>query len=460
MNALISLKKFFHTENARSAKALKNIFGSFLIKGVSIFVNLALIPLTINYLNPTKYGVWLTISSVLGWINFFDIGLGHGLRNNLAEAMAKNEIDKAKTYVSTAYVSISVLCSVLFLIFIVLNQIIDWNHLLNIPLSIDEDIRKITLILFSMFSIQFVLQLINSIFLSTQQSAKVSLVSMIGNVFVLIGIFLLTRFTSESLFYTAFIFSMLPVLILAIVNIYYFKTAFKDFSPSIKHFDFSALKKVLSLGVKFFIIQISVLIFYQTSNLLICRYFNPELVTPYNIAFRYFGIVTMVFSIIVYPYWSACTEAYAKHDFLWIKKSIRQLVKIWGLLVMASIIMLVFSDYIYSLWVGEKVKVDFKISLFMMIYVILVNFGNIFLVVLNGIGNVKLQMIVNTIGMVVFIPLSYFLSVTLHLGIIGIIISTSICSLYGPIIAPLQVKKLLSAKSESDKPLNITETEK
>ena len=446
MNVLIRLKKVFHTENARSARALKNIFGSFLIKGVSIFVNLALIPLTINYLNPTKYGVWLTISSVLGWINFFDIGLGHGLRNNLAEAMAKNEIDKAKALVSTAYVSISVLCSALFLLFIVFNQLIDWNTLLNIPLSINEDIKKVTLILFSMFSIQFVLQLINSIFLSTQESAKVSLFNMVGNVFILTGIFLLTRFTHESLFYTAFVFSMLPVLILAVVNIYYFKTKFKHFSPSIRHFDFTVLKKVLNLGIKFFIIQISVMIFYQTSNLLISRYFHPEMVTPYNIAFRYFGIVTMGFSIIVYPYWSACTEAYAKNDFAWIKKSIKQLVRIWALLVIGAILMLVFSDYLYSLWVGDKVKVDFKISLFMMIYVVLFNFGNIFLMVLNGIGKIKLQMIVNTIGMIVFIPLSYFLAVSLHFGISGIIISTIVCSLYGPIVAPIQLRKLLSTK--------------
>ena len=452
MNALLSLKKFFKREDARSAKALKNIFASFMIKGVSIFVNLALIPLTINYLNPTKYGVWLTISSILGWINFFDIGLGHGLRNNLAEAMAKNELDKAKAYVSTAYISISVLCCFLFLIFLGINHFIDWNHFLNIPSNINEDIKNITLILFSMFSIQFVLQLINSIFLSTQQSAKVSLFSMVGNVLVLVGIFLLTHFTKESLFYTAFIFSMLPVLVLFGVNIYYFSTKFKDFSPSFKYFDYSALKKVLSLGVKFFIIQISVLVFYQTSNLLISRYFSPELVTPYNIAFRYFGIVTMVFSIIVYPYWSACTEAYAKQDFAWIKRSLTQLIKIWGFLVLACILMLVFSDYVYSIWVGDQVKVDFKISFFMMIYVILVNFGNIFLVVLNGIGNVKLQMIVNTIGMFVFIPLSYFLSLTLNLGIIGIIISTSICSLYGPVIAPLQVRRLISIPN--DKNLN------
>ena len=436
-------KKQFLNKDARSTKALKNIFSSFLIKGVSIVINLALIPLTINYLSPTKYGVWLTISAMLGWINFFDVGLGHGLRNKMAVALAKGEMDKAKSYVSTAYVSITILCVGLFLVFLIINNFLNWNTLLNIPKGMDEDLKTIAVVIFSMFSVQFVFQLINSIFLSTQQSALVSFYNMVANLFSLIAIFLLIRFSKESLFNIAFIFSVIPLIVFGAVNIYYFKTKFKEFAPSFKYYDKEALKDVLSVGVKFFIIQISLLVLYQTSNLLICRYFSPDLVTPYNIAFRYFGIITMGYSIISVPYWSAYTEAYIKQDYEWIKKTIRQTFKIWLLFAAGAILMLVFSEQAYYLWVGDKVKIDFQISLFMMVYVLLVTFGNIFLMFLNGIGNIKMQMIVNVIGMIVFVPLSYYLSVFLNLGIVGIIISTIICSIYGPLIAPLRVRSIL-----------------
>lgn len=429
-------------------RALKNIVGSFIIKGISIVINLALVPLTINYLSPTKYGVWLTISSILGWINFFDIGLGHGLRNKLAQAIAKDEMDKAKSYVSTAYISISILCISLFAVFVVINNFLNWNTLLNIPVEIDENLKSVALILFSMFSIQFVLQLINSIFLSTQQPAKVSMFNMVSNFFVLIGIILLMKLTHESLFHIAFVFSIIPVLVFTGVSIYYFNTNFKKFSPSIFHFDYYALKDVLSLGLKFFIIQITVLIFFQTSNLLICRYFSPELVTPYNIAFRYFGIITMVFSIITAPYWSAYTEAYVKQDFDWIRRSTNQLLKMWMALAVVAIIMLLCSNYMYHLWVGDKVKIDFKISLFMMLYTVIVSFGNIYIQVLNGIGNVKLQMIVNLVSVLLFIPLSYYFAVILDFGIVGIILSTIICSLYGPLIAPIQVRNILGKRTQ------------
>jgi O-antigen/teichoic acid export membrane protein len=380
---------------------------------------------------------------MLAWINFFDVGLGHGLRNKMAVALAKDEMDKAKSYVSTAYVSITILCVGLFLVFLVINNFLNWNTLLNIPKGIDEDIKTIAVVVFSMFSVQFVLQLINSIFLSTQQSALVSFYNMIANLVSLVAIFLLIQFSKESLYNIAFVFSVIPLLVFGVVNLYYFKTKFKNFAPSFKYYDKEVLKDVLSVGVKFFIIQVSVLVLYQTSNLLICRYFSPDLVTPYNIAFRYFGIVTMGFSIIALPYWSAYTEAYIKQDYEWIKKTMRQTFKIWLLFAAGAILMLIFSEQAYYLWVGDKVKIDFKISLFMMIYVLLISFGSIFMMFLNGIGNIKLQMAINIIGMIVFIPLSYYLSVTLNLGIIGIIISTIICSIYGPLIAPLQVRSVL-----------------
>lgn len=458
MNASMILKKILHKEDARSSNIIKNIFGSFAVKGVSIVINLALIPLTIHYLSSVKYGVWLTLSSMLQWINFFDIGLGHGLRNKLAEAIAKGENERAKSYVSTAYVSIAAMCVILFGVFMIINNFLDWNTLLNIPKEVDENLKQIALIVFSMFSIQFILQLINSILLSVQQSYKVGLISMLSNIFILTGIFILTRYVKESLYNIAFIFSVTPVLVYALVNLFYFNRSFKNFSPNIRYFQRNALKDVLHVGIKFFVIQISVLILFGTSNFLICRFLDPSFVTPYNIAFRYFGVITMAFSIIMVPYWSAYTEAYVKNDFAWIRKTIRQALRIWMVFAIGAIIMLVLSKFAYRMWVGEEnaQQIDFQLSLFMMLYAMLVTFGSVFMMFLNGIGQIKLQMIVNFIGMCLFFPLSYILSKTMNMGIVGIILSTIICSAYGYIVAPLEVRKVLQKHKleEQEKLLN------
>ncbi len=409
-----------------------------------MFINFAMLPLTIDYLDKEKNGVWLAISSILGWINFMDIGLGHGLRNKLAEALAKGETSRAKTYVSTAYTSITILCFGIFLIFLIINHFINWCSFLNIK-TFDEDLNMIALVVFSMFSLQFALQLINSIMLSTQQSARVSLFNMIANLLVLVATFFIVRYARQSLFLLAFIFSVIPVIVFLVVNIFYFKTKFRDFAPNFRYFDREALKDVLHLGVKFFIIQISVLVLYQTSNVLICRYLTCDLVTPYNIAYRYFSIITISFSMIVAPYWSAYTEAYVKKDFKWIKKTLRQSLRMWVLFVFAAILMLLVSDKVYHYWIYKKnITVDFNISFFMMLYVLIITFGSVFMMFLNGIGEIKMQMKVNIISMVLFFPLSYILTVILDWGISGIMVSIILCSFYGPLVAPFQVRKVLT----------------
>ena len=82
----------------------RNIVGSFAVKGINVLISLLLIPLTIGYINSKLYGVWLTLSTIVTWISFFDIGLGNGLRNRAAEAIAHGKIKYARVLVSTSYV--------------------------------------------------------------------------------------------------------------------------------------------------------------------------------------------------------------------------------------------------------------------------------------------------------------------------------------------------------------------
>ena len=100
----------------RTDKAIKNIILLFAAKAISIICSMLIVPITIEYLNPTRYGVWLTVSSIIAWIGNFDLGLGNGLRNRFADAKAKGDTELARKYVSTTYLTMSVIMVILFLI--------------------------------------------------------------------------------------------------------------------------------------------------------------------------------------------------------------------------------------------------------------------------------------------------------------------------------------------------------
>lgn len=55
----------------------------------------------------------------------------------------------------------------------------------------------------------------------------------------------------------------------------------------------------MSLGLKFFIIQVATILIFQTSNIIITQTLGPESVTVYNIAYKYFFALGMLFMIIL-----------------------------------------------------------------------------------------------------------------------------------------------------------------
>ena len=159
----------------RSVNAKKNILASLIIKGCSILISLFLVPLTIHYLNPTRYGIWLTLSSIIGWLGFFDIGFGNGLRNKFAQSIAMGKHEQARVYVSTTYAILSIIIASVLILFFLINPFLDWSRILNTPGSMSGELSILALIVFVFFCLQFVLQLITTVLTANQQPAKASL---------------------------------------------------------------------------------------------------------------------------------------------------------------------------------------------------------------------------------------------------------------------------------------------
>ena len=65
---------------------------SYIAKALTILTSFVSVPLTVDYLGAERYGVWLTISSLLVWVALTDFGLaGNALVNVLSEAAGKDD---------------------------------------------------------------------------------------------------------------------------------------------------------------------------------------------------------------------------------------------------------------------------------------------------------------------------------------------------------------------------------
>ena len=193
--------RFFTSGHKRSIEARKNIAASFVIKGLSIIISLAIVPLTMNYVNPTQYGIWLTLSSIVAWFSFFDIGFGNGLRNRFTEAKASGNLVNARIYVSTTYAVLTIIFSVVWLVFLIVNIFVDWSKILNAPSEMVGELTKLALIVFSFFCLQIVLKTINTILIADQKPAKAAFFDTLSQLLALIIIYILTKTTQGSLLY-------------------------------------------------------------------------------------------------------------------------------------------------------------------------------------------------------------------------------------------------------------------
>lgn len=64
---------FIKSSSGRTQKA-QRIFGDVAHKICNIIINLAYVPLLINSLNQDRYGIWLTITTIVSWIAFLTLG--------------------------------------------------------------------------------------------------------------------------------------------------------------------------------------------------------------------------------------------------------------------------------------------------------------------------------------------------------------------------------------------------
>lgn len=440
--------RYFNKGQERSKLAKKNIITSFLIKGLNISLGLLLVPLTLNYLDPTRYGIWITISSIVGWMGFFDIGLGNGLRNKLAEAIAQDKEELGKVYVSTTYAILSIIIVAVLVLFIVINPILNWNLLLNVDTSIVrlEELSLLALIVFTFFCLQFVLKLITTILRADQRPAYASVFDLFARILSLIIIFILIKTTISNLVYLGIALSCTPVLVLLIASLWLFSKKYKKFRPSLKYIDFSKARGLLTLGINFFIIHIAVILLYQTNNIVISQLFGAEQVTPYNIAFKYFSVLVMLFSIVLTPFWSAFTNAWVKKDFKWIKRVINKLLLLWGGLSVLGVVMLIFSDSIYDMWIGNKIHISFSMSTLVFIWVLINAWNSIFSQFLNGVGKVKIQMYVGFLAAILNVPLAIFLGK--KLGVEGVLLANILVLIIGLFIYPIQYSKIIANKAK------------
>lgn len=431
----------------RTTIVIKQAFYSLLLKGVSVIVSFLYVPLLLNYLNSEKYGIWLTVVSILNWMTLFDIGLGNGLRNKLTQAIAEKNHELGKAYVSTTYALLGGISILLFVLFHLLNHFIPWNNVLNSKMISRQELILLTSIVFSITILRFFVQIIGVVYLAYQKSSTNDLIFTISSLLSLLCVWLVSILMAPgNLVLLALIITLTPVLIYITFSVISFSTIFKNIRPSFKYIRMSFAKPLFLLSSRFFIMQITALIIYSSANVLVANLFNPQEVIIYNTSFTLFGGTIMLMTICLSPIWSSVTDAYSVGDYDYLKKMLRRLNYLSIIFSVGVLALLSISNTVYIFWLKGKLTIPFHISVAMALYSIIFMFQAPYSMYINGMGRLKITVSVSIPAILIYFFGAIYISKYLNSSA-GVILAITLSSLIGLTVQRIQVHKLLKKEA-------------
>ena len=290
-----------------------------------------------------------------------------------------------------------------------------------------------------------ILNVLTAVISAYQKTALSSSFPVIGNILALGAIVLLTKTKLVSLTYLALAISAMPIIVIAFATLFLFRTSFKEVSPALQYVSRRYVKDLFSLGAKFFLIQIQVVVLFQTTNILISNLSGPNDVTSYNIAYKYIYVALMIYNIILTPLWPAFTDAYTKKDFSWMRKVYNKMLLLWFMSAVCIVLMVIASPLVYELWIGNKAQIPLLMTIAVAVYVIIGSFDSLQVFLINGTGCIRLQTYVTLVGLVLHIPLSFFIGH--YIGCYGVLASLILITAFYTTIFTIQINRIINNKA-------------
>ncbi|NTU82071.1 MAG: lipopolysaccharide biosynthesis protein [Chloroflexales bacterium] len=415
-------------------------------KGLGLFVGIISVPLTIGYLGTERYGLWVTISTLLIWFQLTDIGLGNGLTNLLAEAYGADRPAQAQRDTATAF---WMLCGVAALVAagaLLVGARVDWAGLFQVrSAEARAELGPALAVALGLTCLGLPLQVVERVYSAYQEGAVANLWSALGNLASLAALVLVTG-TAGGLVALVAAMSGATLAVKVISALWLFTRHKPWLAPLPARFDPGRLRRLSVIGSEFFVLQLAAMVLFQTDSLLIAYVLGPQQVTEYNLVYRLFSFVLLAQGLLLAPLWPAYGEAAARGDWPWIRRAFaRSMAVNWALFGGAAIVLALVGQPVITAWTGGLVMVDQGLITLMMVWTLVNIWGGLLGTLLNGLQIVRPQAILALVMAALNIALS--LLWVRELGVYGVVLATIVA--YGatnawiaPILGYLGLRRL------------------
>lgn len=300
---------------------------SFIAKALNILISFLSVPLTVHYLGAERYGVWLTISSVITWMSMTDFGLaGNALINVLSTASGKDDNQEAQHYTASAFWALTGVSTLSAIICGSAFRFIPWRSVFQVSAATStHELQTACALTLVFFVTAFPLSIQNSIYSAYQDGFLSNMWGISANVLSLAALVFVSR-THGGLPQLVLALSGTRTLV-SIANCFFIFRRYHWLKPAPSAVRWACVKRLFHLGAKYLVTQLASLGIYQSQPMIITQLLGPSKVVIYVVAYKVISLPMDLAYMGTAPFVSAFGEAKARQDWEWIRGAYRNAVK-------------------------------------------------------------------------------------------------------------------------------------
>jgi O-antigen/teichoic acid export membrane protein len=384
------------TLEGRSAERYRRIAWSTLLATVARVVGLATsfisVPLVIGYLGSERYGMWITMSSLVAALGPLDLGIGLGLLTVISDAHGRDDRATARRAIATAAAMLTLIGAVAAVIFALTYPAIPWARIFNVvsPTAAAEA-GPASAVLFAAFALGLPLGIIGQVQLAYQSGYISSAWAIAGNVGSLMALIAVISLRGS-----------LPVLVVALTGVglvaaavngwFLFRRQRPWLMPRRRDVELSTARPLLRTGALFLVLQLAGLAGYQLDNLVIAQLLGARMVQEYAVPAKLFTLAPTLLSFALTPLWPAYRESLARGDGAWVRRTLRRSILLAAAVNLpSSLVLVVAAPLLLHLWVGGAVHPTLLLLLGLGTWAMMNTLNGPFAMLLNGANVVGFQ---------------------------------------------------------------------
>jgi O-antigen/teichoic acid export membrane protein len=368
---------------------------SALARVVQLGTSFVTVPLTLRYLGNERFGLWMTISSVLAMAAFADFGVGNGVLNTVSSAFGRDDVEGIRKAISSGFAVLGTIAAALLLLFFLTYGFVSWADFFRVSSAQARAEAGPTLAVFAVcFALNIAMDVVQRVQLGLQQGYRYGLWQLTGSCAAFLGV-ICAIWLHMGLPMLIVAIAGAPVIATALNVLHFFGYVRPDLRPNVKDVSIDTIVQIGKLGGLFFVLQLVVALSFSADNLIIARVLGAINVPEYSVPQRIFAIVAMLSGMFVAPLWPAYGEAVSRGDIAWVRRTLaRSVVLVLAISTVFAVLLLLFSRQLIFWWVGPRIHPTYLLLLGLAVWTVITCCGDAIAVFLNGISIIRFQVTV------------------------------------------------------------------